>query len=131
MTKQLNDRQKLVLDTIYKQYSPKQALDYLKAQGFEINERTLRRDKNFIKRTSIMRIYEFAKIDFRTLHLERKEKLETIEREMWRNYEKIEDPYKKILAIERIANLQPILSAYEDSTQYVLEKSITNTSEQN
>ena len=41
---------------------------------------------------------------------------------MWNNYEQITDPYKKNLAIERIANLQPILLSYTDTVRYVMEK---------
>jgi protein-tyrosine-phosphatase len=125
----LNDRQKIVLECVYKQYSARQSLDYLKQEGFDISEKTLARDKKFIKTNSLVRLYQMAKIDFRSYHQERKEELELIKSEMWKNYNEIKDPYKKIMASERIANLIPIISAYEDAAQYVIEKSNTNKQE--
>lgn len=122
----LSDRQKLVLECVYKQYTLRQSLDYLKSEGFDISEKTLTRDKNFIKKNSLTRLYQMAKIDFRSFHQERKEEIEMLKREMYKNLEKITDPYKKILAIERITNLIPVISAYEDTAQYVIEKSNTN-----
>ena len=119
----LTERQKIVLETLYKQYTPSQAIDYLREQGFEASESTLRRDKNYIKKNSLVRLYQIAKVGFEDQHIKRIEKLEMIEREMWTNYNRIVDPYKRILSLERIANLQPIISAYYDSTRYVLEKS--------
>lgn len=122
----LNDRQKLVLECVFKQYTTKQSLTYLREEGFDVTERTLSRDKNLIKKNSLIRLYQLAKIDFRALHQERKEELEMLKREMYKNYNQITDPYKKILAIERITNILPILSAYEDTARYVLEKSDTD-----
>ena len=72
-----------------------------------------------------MRLYQLAKIDFRTQHLERKEKLELLEKGMWQDLEECPDAYKRCKIREMIANLLPIISAYEDSTRYVLEKSPT------
>ena len=126
----LTDRQKIILETVYKQFSNKQALAYLREQGYDITERTLQRDRNFIKKNSLLRLYQLAKVDFRSFHQERKEELEMIKREMYKNYNLITDPYKRILAIERITNIIPIISAYEDTAQYVLEKS-TTTQESN
>lgn len=45
---------------------------------------------------------------------------------MWKNYEQINDPYKKNLALERIANILPILSAYVDSANIAIEKMFPN-----
>lgn len=126
----LNDRQQIVLECIYKQFSNTQSLFYLKEQGFEVSESTLKRDKNIIKKNSLLRLYQLAKVDFRSFHQETKEELEIIKKEMWKNYEKIDDPYKKILAAERIANLIPIISAYADTARYVIEKSTSNEQEQ-
>mgnify|MGYP006955651250 CR=1 FL=1 len=125
MRTSLNDRQKVVLETIYKQMDTFQALDFLKEQGYNISARTFRNDKRYIKKNSLVRLYQIAKIGFEDQHISRIEKLEMIEREMWTNYNNVTDPYKRILSLERIANLQPIISAYYDSTRYVLEKSNT------
>ena len=122
----LSDRQKLVLECVYKEYTTRQSLDYLKAEGFDISEKTFHRDKNFIKKNSLVRLFQLGKIDFRSFHQERLEEIKMLKTEMYRNYNKITDPYKKILASERIINLIPIISAYEDTAQYVIEKSNTH-----
>ena len=119
----LNERQKLVLETVYKQYTTTQTLKYLEAQGFPSSKSTIKRDKNFIRKNSLLRLYQIAKVGFEDQHISKIEKLEMIEKEMWTNYNNVTDPYKRILSLERIANLQPIISAYYDSTRYVLEKS--------
>lgn len=119
----LNDRQRLVLEIIHKQIPEKQALAYLKENGFESSEATLRRDKKKIRENSLQRLYVIAKVGFVTQHINRIDKLEIIEKEMWANYKKITDPYKQVLVLEKIANIQPILSAYYDSSRYALEKS--------
>jgi len=50
---------------------------------------------------------------------------------MWENYENIKDPYKKNMTLEKITNPQPIISAYCDSTRYILEKSENKQSKPN
>jgi len=119
----LNDRQKVVLETVYKQYKEDKALQYLADEGFPVSYRTLRRDKKFIQQNALPRLYQIAKLGFEKQHVERIDKLNMIEKEMWTKYEQIEDPYKQVLVLEKIANLQPIISAYYDTTRYVLEKS--------
>lgn len=122
----LNDRQKLILETMITQRTTKQALEYLRQNGFEITERTLRRDKKIIKEKNLRRLYQIAKMDFQDQHIERIEKLKYIERCMWDDVKECQDPYKRTKIKESIANLQPIISAYYDSTRYVLEKQYPN-----
>jgi len=121
-TSVINDRQLVVIEATAKHLNTQQSLRYLKERGFTISERTLRHDKKTIKAKSLQRLYAIAKTGFVDQHMTRIDKLVLIEREMWSNYEKIQDPYKKNITLEKIANLQPILSAYCDSTRYVLEK---------
>lgn len=121
----LNERQKIVLECVYRQLSLKDSLTYLRDQGFPSSESTLKRDKNFIKKNSLLRLYQLAKVDFRALHQERLEKIKVIESLMWKDMEECDDPYKRAKIKEMIANLQPIISAYEDTAQYVIEKSDT------
>ncbi|HVP81811.1 MAG TPA: hypothetical protein VMS35_02110 [Nitrososphaeraceae archaeon] len=123
----LNDRQQIVLECMYRNLSYEKSLLYLKEQGFESSESTLKRDKNFIKKNSLLRLYQLAKVDYRSFHQERMEKIKVIESLMWKDIEDCKDPYKKAKIREMIANLQPIVSAYEDTARYVLEKSDSNT----
>jgi hypothetical protein len=87
-----------------------------------MTDRALRREKSIIREKNLKKLYQLAKVDIHDQHIQRIQKLMYIEREMWNNYEQITDPYKKNLAIERIANLQPILSAYADTVRYAMEK---------
>jgi len=112
---------------MYRNLSYEKSLLYLKEQGFESSESTLKRDKNFIKKNSLLRLYQLAKVDYRSFHQERMEKIKVIESLMWKDIEDCKDPYKKAKIREMIANLQPIVSAYEDTARYVLEKSDSNT----
>ena len=123
MKTSISDRQKVVLETMYKHYTNDQALEFVRAQGYNITERTLQRDRKVIKKSALPRLYQIAKIGFEDHFVSRIEKLDLIEKEMWKNYNEITDPYKRILSLERIANVQPIISAYYDSSRYVLEKS--------
>jgi hypothetical protein len=99
-----------------------QTLQILEEKKFKITDRTLRREKSIIREKNLKKLYQLAKVDFHDQHIQRIQKLMYIEREMWNNYEQIIDHYKKNLALERIANLQPILSAYTDTIRYVMEK---------
>lgn len=123
MFRSLNDRQILVLETVHKKFRTEKALEFLKENGYSVTDRTLRRDKKVIKENALPRLYQFAKIGFETQHVDRIDKLDLIEKEMWLKYEQITDPYKQVLVLEKIANLQPIISAYHDTTRYVLETS--------
>ena len=49
-------------------------------------------------------------------------KLRTIERQMWECAQREDDPSKKAIILERIGNIQPIISAY-----YETSKKIGNT----
>ncbi|TLX89035.1 MAG: hypothetical protein E6K97_05915 [Thaumarchaeota archaeon] len=44
---------------------------------------------------------------------------------MWSLYHNEKDNYKKVLILEKIAELQTYISPYYDGSRYVMEKSIT------
>jgi len=123
MPQPLHERQILVIEAMNKRLSNQKTLEYLKQFGYDISNNTLKRDRKKIRDNALPRLYAMAKIGYVDQHINRIDKMEMIEKEMWANYENITDPYKAILALEKIANLQPILSAYYDSSRYVLEKS--------
>jgi hypothetical protein len=99
----LSDRQKIVIETMVMRLSTKESLLYLQDHGFPITEATY-------------------KIGFVDQHLDKIDKLECIEKEMWKKYRECNDPYKDVEILTQIANLQPFISAYYDSTRYVLKK---------
>ena len=43
---------------------------------------------------------------------------------MWENYLDCKDPFKKVLILEKIANVQPLLSSYYDATRTVMKQKI-------
>lgn len=117
----LSDRQKEVIETITMRLSAKEALIYLHEHGFLIKEATYYRDKAKLEKMKTERFYLKAKIGFLDQHLDKMDKLEFIEKEMWRKYRECKDAYKGVEILTQIANLQPIISAYYDSTRYVLK----------
>jgi hypothetical protein len=94
----------------------RQSLEYLKEHGFEMNERKFFRQKKKIESLKLKRLYHIAKIGYEEQHLERINRLELIERLMWKAYDKEQSPYKKCCILEKIAGVQPYISSYYDAT---------------
>ncbi|HJU60197.1 MAG TPA: hypothetical protein VJ583_10625 [Nitrososphaeraceae archaeon] len=116
-------RQQIILECMITQRTTLQTLQILKENGFEITDRTLRRDKNKIRENNLKRLFQIAKTyDFQNQHIEKLQKLEWLERGMFDDIQNCPDAYKRTKIRETIANLQPIMSAYMDSISYVVEK---------
>ena len=62
-----------------------------------------------------------AKVAYEEQHLERLDRMELIENQMWTNYWHEKEPYKKVKILSEIANIQPIVSAYYEATKGLLE----------
>jgi hypothetical protein len=118
----LTDRQKIVIETMVMRLSAKEALEYLNDHGFLIKVATYFREKSKLEKMKMERLYLMAKIGFVDQHLDKIDKLEFIEKEMWKKYRECKDPAKSVNILTQIANLHPILSAFYDSTRYILEK---------
>ena len=54
-------------------------------------------------------------------HLDRVDRMELIESQMWINYWKEEDRYKKVKILAEIVNIQPYISSYYEATKDLLE----------
>ncbi len=117
----ITDRQKIVIETITMRLSTKEALIYLHEHGFPVKEATYYREKTKLENMKMERLYLMAKVGFVNQHLDKIDKLEFIEKEMWKKYKECGDPYKGVEILTQIANLQPFLSAYYDSTRYVIK----------
>jgi hypothetical protein len=117
----LTDRQKVVIETISMRLSTKEALIYLHEHGFPIKEATYFREKAKLEKMKMERLYLMSKVGFVDQHLDKIDKLECIEKEMWKKYRECKDPYKGVEILTQIANLQPFLSAYYDSIRYVIK----------
>ena len=107
--------------------SEKESLVYLKDRGFEISAMHLYRLKKGIQQSRFDRLNLIAKTQFVDQHLERIDQLELINQEMWSLYRNEKDNFKKVLILEKIAELQTYISPYYDASRYVMEKSIKDT----
>ena len=54
-------------------------------------------------------------------HLERVDRMELIENQMWINYWKEQDRYKKVKILVEIVNIQPYISTYYEATKDLVE----------
>jgi len=99
-----------------------EALAYLKAEGHTMSRASWFRIKSWLKRTQLARLHHIAAIGFENKHTQRIETCELIKELMWENYNKEKSPFKRVIILEKISALQPLISAYYDSTRAVLEK---------
>jgi hypothetical protein len=126
----LTDREKSVVETIRMRLNTKQSLAYLKEVGFDVSERTLRRDRRKVESLKLKRLYHIAQIGFQDQHLERIDVYEMGFKMMWENVRLEKDPYKQNSMIKDILLLQPYLSAYYEATKLVIDKQQQMTSKQ-
>ena len=148
----LNEMQILVLATKNMRFTESEALEYLKSKGYEISKASYYKYLKDISVDTRKRLYDICK-NFNEHHLERIDSLRIVEKELWQTYympkkimvqtkeERFDDDGKKVtitkqdvidvpqLPLEKakilkdITELQPYISAYEESTQAILERS--------
>jgi hypothetical protein len=99
-----------------------QSLEYMKDAGYTVSQATYCRMKNKLQSLKLERLYNIAKYGFTDAHLERIDQLELIQKLMWDDYHNCKDPYKRTCILEKIANIQPYLSAYYEATKDVIVK---------
>ena len=109
--------------------SEKESMQYLYDRGFKISVQHFYRLKKSIQQSRFDRLSLIAKSQFVDQHLERIDQLELINQEMWTLYRNEKDNFKKVLILEKIAELQTYISPYYDASRYILEKSITKQNE--
>ena len=117
----LSDTQKAVLDTITMRLDLTNSLDYVKCVGFPMGRRTYYRHKKKIQDMKLERMRFIAKVAYEEQHLERIDRMELIENQMWINYWKEQDRYKKVKILVEIVNIQPYISTYYEATKDLLE----------
>ena len=61
------------------------------------------------------------RVAYEEQHLERVDRMELIESQMWINYWKEEDRYKKVKILAEIVNIQPYISSYYEATKDLLQ----------
>ena len=121
--------QRMVIDTIMRQWSIKQSLAYvnryLKKDGKkEIKERQFFRIKQYMKEHQLDRLFEIAKEGFVSQHLDRIDDLISIKKEMWECYyaQKKADPYKAAQILAMLMQVQPYISQYYEASKFIMEK---------
>ena len=67
------------------------------------------------------RLHFIAKVAYEEQHLERVDRMELIENQMWINYWKEQDRYKKVRILVEIVNVQPYISTYYEATKDLVE----------
>ena len=98
------------------------ALDYLYKQGFKISPRTYYRIKKEIEQSTHERLNLIASEEFLSQHIERLDTLRAIHEELIENYKNETNPTRRSNILMQLAELQQYLSAFYDSTQYVMQQ---------
>ena len=106
----------------------KESLTYLSDRGYDISAAELYRLKNEVKETADSRLHNIG-LEFQMQHLQRIETLKTIENELFNNYHIEKNPTNKCKILMQIADIQQYLSAYYDSTQYVMQQAAKHRQE--
>ena len=119
----LTERQREVVATMRMRLTRKQALAYLDGQGFHMSGTTLGRIKAWLKKNELKRLHYIAAIGFESQHLARIDNCEHIEQLMWKEYFLEKSPFKRVIILEKIKELQPYISTYYDTTRSVIENS--------
>ncbi len=117
----LTEYKRAVLTTITMRLTRKEAVAYLRGEGYPISNATLGRIKSELKRTSLSRMQKIAAYEFHEQHLNRIDTCELICKLMWQEYAKESSPYRRVLILKEIKELQPYLSSYYEATKMVLE----------
>lgn len=111
-----------VIHCMVKRSSTKESLAYLKGYGYKINERTLRRIKKDIKESRFKRVKDIFDFELIDQHINAIDLLLESIHQMWLNYERETDPYKKVEINIQIINILPLLSQYYYETRKIVEK---------
>ena len=106
-------------------FSVKEALEYLKEKGNQMSKRTYYRILGRISSETSKRLFEISK-NMRERHMERIDELETIRKEMWKNYNKCDEPLDRVKILKQIVELLPYISAFDEATAGVIEEVIRN-----
>lgn len=119
----LNERELLVVATKVMRFSEKESLAYMKLKNHEMVASSYYRILGRVEAETRKRLYEICKT-MKERHLERIEELDLIKKEMWIQYHKENVPRFKVRTLKELRELQPYISAYDESTQGILEDAI-------
>jgi hypothetical protein len=116
---------KLTSNCIVMRLTEKEALRYLEVNlGRPVPPRTYGRWKRHMEQNKLEQLYEIGQYGFVEQHVDRIQQLELIDRLMWECQNACPDPFKKAIILERIAKIQPYLSAYYEATKDVVKENV-------
>jgi hypothetical protein len=111
-----------IIDCMCMNFDERQALSYLSDKGYDISRAEYYSLRKEIKESTQQRLNLVASEEFMAQHIERIDMLKTIQKEMWTNYHLEKNPSKRADILMEIAELQQYLSAFYDSSSYVMER---------
>ena len=100
-----------------------EALSYLEERGHIISRDFYYRLRKEVKESTNTRLNLIASEEFSAQHLTRIDTLKTIEGELWNQYHIEKSPSNKSKILMNIAEMQQLLAAFYDSTQYIMQQS--------
>jgi hypothetical protein len=101
----------------------KEALIYLADAGYPLQRAQYYCHKRWLNKHKLERLHFIASIGFENQHCDRIDTCETIEQLMWQDYRQCEDPYKRVMILKEIKELQPYISSYYEATKDVISTS--------
>jgi len=124
----LSDREKSVVSCMAMRINEDQAVAYLKRQGYHnMTKNIYWKLRGSITNQAEDRKWDMASQGFWPQYMARIDTLETIITELWIRYHIEEDNFKATRIMETIAAVQPMLSAFYDNAQEVIDRDIENS----
>lgn len=115
--KEITERERGVIETMRMRLNERESLEYLQTYGFQMSRASLYRHKNNLKKRTRERLSIIAAKTFEEQHLERIDELELIKKLMWENYHKEPAPFKRVIILREIKDVQRYISAYYEATE--------------
>src|SRR5262245_40891537 len=116
----LDDRERAVVETIVMRFHYSEALEYLKGQGMKMSPATYYRCRKKVEAKKLERM-QYISEHIQELHLEKIDKLHLIEKRMWEELDNEKLPHRRVKILESIANAQPVITAYYNSSVAALD----------
>ena len=101
----------------------KMALEWLEAKGHKMGQATYFRTLAVMDKDAKQRLFEVAK-KFEVVAADEIIKFNNIEKQMYEEYHREENPLNRARILQMIANLQPYITALHDQTREVLEEKL-------
>ena len=124
----------LMIQTISMGLSINESVQYLSTKGYDITDRTVRSLRANIRSRRQDRLNQIAIYEFTDSHLDSIDNLNHIKQEMWLNYHKEQNIYRKVEILTQIANLEPYITEYYSLVKKIIqeykEDIVTKTSRQ-